>query len=326
MLHTLARKTLATLATGAMATAALVVIAQPAVATDGDPLQLGYLQVTPSSGQIDVSDSVGWLTSAFTNEGEVCPDGHRARSGFYSKVDGVLDTNPIAGQIRAGITYAGSHGGINDGETNILRTADLVSNAQAAFPWEEVAPNGGVVELRHACQAAAQYAPTSDPYYQVTIEVQPGGAWVVIQQGSPAGPSAYDSSESDINVDVPEATTTTPPTGLKISVKPGPVTLTGPATREAGEVWSATGTLDNVTVNDDRRDSAAAGWTLNGRASAFTATDKDPIPASNLGWTPAKVSGAGAAGAAVAPGVAGGLSTDKPLATGTASDDVDVKT
>ncbi|MDR2565291.1 MAG: hypothetical protein LBC97_04390, partial [Bifidobacteriaceae bacterium] len=135
-----------------------------------------------------------------------------------------------------------------------------------------------------------------------------------------------DSSESDINVDIP--TLTTPPgpaTGLKISVKPGATTLTGPNTREAGTAWQATGTLPNVTVNDDRRDAAAADWTLNGKASAFV-SGANQIASTNLGWAPNKVSGQGAAGATVAPNANGGLSTDKELATGQASAAQDVTT
>jgi hypothetical protein len=321
MIPTKARKTLATLAAGALAATGLALVAQPAAATEGDPLQLGYLQATPTSGVIDPVDHVGWLTNLRTNEGEVCPDGHRARAGLYAVVDGVLNLTAVGGVMRAGSSYdlGVSHGGVNDGETSIYRVGERVAIISHSVPW--VSPRDAVMELRHTCHAAAPYADATDPYYSVTIKIEADGSWEVL----PQGPAVHDSSESDINVTVPEATTTTPPTGLKISVKPGPVTLTGPGTREIGQVWSATGTLDDVTVNDDRRDAALAGWTLNGKASAFTA-GVNTISSENLGWTPALVSGAGAAGAAVVAAPGAGLSIARPLATGTASDAANVAT
>lgn len=132
-------------------------------------------------------------------------------------------------------------------------------------------------------------------------------------------PAAADQSESGIGVTVPEETTTTP-SGLKISVKPGAVTLTGAATREQGAAWTASGALGDVTVNDDRRDASAGSWTLSGQASAFAGSGSQ-IAASNLGWTPRKVGGAGEAGAA-----ASDLSAPQGLATGTASGESNVTT
>lgn len=135
--------------------------------------------------------------------------------------------------------------------------------------------------------------------------------------------AAADTSSSQVSVSVPTATASAP-TGLKLTAKPGAVTLAGATDRTVGEVWEATGSLGNVTVNDDRQ-AAGVAWTLNGKASAF-ASGTDIIPASNLGWAPAKVSGAGTAGSAVTAGAGGGLSTDKALATGTGSADANVVT
>lgn len=133
-----------------------------------------------------------------------------------------------------------------------------------------------------------------------------------------------DSSDSSVGVAVPTATTPAP-TGLKMSAKPGAVTLTGPTTRTAGEVWTATGELGTVTVNDDRQ-SAGTPWTLNGRISKLTSGSNE-IAASNVGWKPAKVGdGNGTAGAEVAASVDGGLGSDKPLATGTGSATANVTT
>ncbi|MDR2253985.1 MAG: hypothetical protein LBD97_09070 [Bifidobacteriaceae bacterium] len=319
MFRTKARKTLASIATAATAAAALVVIAQPAAAADGDPLQLGYLLVSPSSGKIDLGTGTGWLEAAWGLEGQVCPAGFTSRTGLYDVVDGVLGNSSVAYVLRAGFDYKPSYGGINDGETFIRREGNYVGSTTNSFPWVYPLSDGldHAIELRHTCQAAAAYAPATDPYYSIRISLKGDGSWQAEAVSTP--PTAIDDSESDINVVVPQAQTPPePPTGLKISVKPGATTLTGPTTRVAGQVWTATGNLDDVTVEDDRQDAAAAGWTLNGKASAFTKSGGlTPIAATNLGWAPAKVSGAGTAGAAVAVGV--GLATDRPLATGTAS-------
>lgn len=134
---------------------------------------------------------------------------------------------------------------------------------------------------------------------------------------------AADTAAPSVGVTVPTATTPTP-TGLKMSAKPTAVTLTGPATRTAGEVWTATGELGTVTVNDDRQ-SESTPWTLNGRISALT-SGSNQIAASNVGWKPAKVDGSGLPGAEVEAAVSGGLSSAKPLATGTGSATANVTT
>lgn len=133
-----------------------------------------------------------------------------------------------------------------------------------------------------------------------------------------------DDSSSPVTVTVPAAGTATP-TGLKISVKPGALALTGSATRTQGQTWDATGQLDTVTVNDDRQNASAGGWTLNGRISALT-SGSNSIAASNVGWKPEKVDGSGTAGAEVTAGANGGLGADKPFATGNASADANVAT
>lgn len=135
---------------------------------------------------------------------------------------------------------------------------------------------------------------------------------------------AADTASPSVGVTVPTATTPAP-TGLKMSAKPSAVTLTGPTTRTAGEVWTATGELGTVTVNDDRQ-SASTPWTLNGRISKLVSGSNE-IAATNVGWKPAKVGdGAGTAGAEVVAGVSGGLSADKTLATGTGSATANVTT
>ncbi|MFC6357154.1 hypothetical protein [Luethyella okanaganae] len=113
---------------------------------------------------------------------------------------------------------------------------------------------------------------------------------------------------TDITVTIPASAT-----GLKFTITPGNVALTG--TTLQGTSYVATGTLGDVKVSDNRDTRTA--WTLNGKAGAFanTADASKTIAASHLGWKPALVgTGAGTAGTEVVAGEGGGLSTDKPLA------------
>ncbi|MDR2347805.1 MAG: WxL domain-containing protein [Bifidobacteriaceae bacterium] len=315
MFHNIGKKTLAAIAASVTA----VGLAALPAAADDDPLRLGDLQVSPLSGQIDSELAVGWLEIEWTNPGEVCPAGFRTRTSLFPFVNGQQNANSTGRVFRyEAAAVAPNMGGILDGEDYVYRTGEYAALQTTLFPWNSVALTGGSVEMRHTCQAGNTYAAATDPYYSVFIEVEAGGAWHV------AGVTVNDTSQSDINVNVPTAEASVA-TGLKISVKPGATTLTGPATRDAGQVWTATGTLDDVTVNDDRRDASGADWTLTGMASAFTHTTlNSAIPASNLGWTPAKVSGAGTAGPAVSTSV--GLANYRTLATGAASAGTDVTT
>jgi hypothetical protein len=111
-----------------------------------------------------------------------------------------------------------------------------------------------------------------------------------------------------------EVTVTIPASaqGLRFTVTPGGVAL---AQAELdGEEFVATGALQEVRVTDTRADKQQ--WTLNGRTSDFDGPGDAAIDGSALGWEPELLGtgNAGTAGAEVAPGTAGGLSSDKPLA------------
>ncbi|MDR1118741.1 MAG: hypothetical protein LBL01_05540, partial [Bifidobacteriaceae bacterium] len=285
MFHITARRGLATLAAGAVA--ALAAGALPAAAADGDPLQLGRLQITPASGQIDAGAKTGWIEAASTGAGEVCPENYRYWSTFEYLASGTRQAAGFAiQQGQAGIAPTVS--GLDDADTHIYRTGSyaVTPSQTATFPWG-LAAGGATVELRHTCVGSASYGyvESRDYYYAAQLEIAAGGAWHVVAAPTPA---AQDSSESDLDFELPPIAATPPPaTGLKITVTPGPATLSGPATREPGQVWTAVATLGDVTVNDDRRDAGAAAWTLNGKASDFTAAGQDPISAAYLGWTPA---------------------------------------
>jgi hypothetical protein len=124
-----------------------------------------------------------------------------------------------------------------------------------------------------------------------------------------AEPQPPQQESTDITVTIPASAT-----GLKFTVTPGAVALSQ-ATLD-GTSYVASGTLGAVTVSDSR--TTRTPWTLNGKAGAFVnkADATKTFAASSLGWTPALVGtgNAGTAGAAVAAGANGGLSTDKPLA------------
>lgn len=146
-------------------------------------------------------------------------------------------------------------------------------------------------------------ASTSPALPVTTLPGQPGG-----QPG--------DGEETEIIVDVPEPGGQG---GLTISTAPDSVELDG-GLRQAGQDWTATGTLGTVTVIDDRRNASAGAWSLSGVASSFT-NGTNSFPASTFGWKPSGLTGAGQPGAET-----GDLSSAKPLATGAASAATEVKT
>ncbi|MDR1152833.1 MAG: hypothetical protein LBK72_10270 [Bifidobacteriaceae bacterium] len=318
---TIARKSLVAVSSIALAATALVAVSPAAFADD--PLVLGELQATPTSGQFDPIEHTGWITNLFTNEGQVCPAGFRTRAGLYAVAsDGVVNMSAIGGVIRAGQSYdlGVSHGGINDGETSINRVGERVSITEHYIPWV----SQGVFEIRHTCQAAAPYVEATDPYYSLTVEIEADGSWQVL---SAQAPEPADTAEADITVVVPQAEQPpTPPEGLKLTAKPGNVTLTSADQRVEGQVWQAGGTLGTTTVDDDRQDATADDWSLTGKVSDFSDSGTNEIGAANLGWTPTKVSGAGTAGAAIAPNASGGLGASQTFATGEASDSAHVET
>jgi hypothetical protein len=171
--------------------------------------------------------------------------------------------------------------------------------------------NGTAPYTATGLTAGGTYAFTAEYSGDATHEASATGVSTIVTTTAPA-----DTSGSEVTVTVPTEIPSTPQ-GLKITAKPATtLPLTGPATRNEGQAWAATGQLGEVTVTDDRRNGAGQGWTLTGAATAFAA-GANQVAASNLTWTPEKVSGAGAAG------TAGALGT---LATGAASASTNVAT
>jgi hypothetical protein len=286
---------------------------------------VGDITVAPTSGAIVLNGGPQTLS---TTTG--CPAGYRNSSRVYLIwPDGTYTPAHPAGSI---VTATSSTSGL--GGLPITRTGTDASRwGTAAFPTSHFAGHDGKASYVITCDEGnstsgnVPLAPAgvgNAKYFSVDLLIQYGdGAnptWKVFEDSDLAG-----DSESDVGVSVPTEIVPTSPTGLSIAVTPGSTTLTGPVGRVQGQPWQATGTLENVTVNDDRRDATAPGWTLTGRVSAFVA-GANSIASTNLGWTPALVSGPGAAGPAVAPSQNGGLSTDKTLATGPASAAEDVET
>ncbi|MDR2347806.1 MAG: hypothetical protein LBD90_04140 [Bifidobacteriaceae bacterium] len=310
-------------AAAAIATAAAGLLAAPAfaLAPGLDPAnRLGDIFLDVTSGSITNTGGPQKLT---TDTG--CPAGYRHSSRVFliwsdgtwtqtgfpaptivnTNAGGGLDGNPIS---REGL-YAQRWGTNPFPSANFAGHDGVASYVVTCDPGN--APDG--------TYPAATEGVGQSLYFSIDLSINYGAgsntSWAVATVASQS-----DSSQSDVDLDVPEETIPQQPGGLKITVKPGPTTLTGPVSRVQGTAWQATGSLDNITISDDRRDPDGTGWTLNGRVSQFTSpTTSDTISAANLGWTPALITGLGFAGEAITPGVGVGLSGDRVLAYSTAT-------
>lgn len=100
--------------------------------------------------------------------------------------------------------------------------------------------------------------------------------------GDPEPDPVGDSKNLEVGVEVPDTEVTPEPGKFSWSIAPGNAAL-GTATQNAGGGFKATGTLPTITVSDTRADST--GWTINGKASAFTA-GANTFNGASLGWTP----------------------------------------
>ena len=116
------------------------------------------------------------------------------------------------------------------------------------------------------------------------------GAVLVCGAVAVANADELDDSNVDVNVEINQIEE---PGVLALTVAPGAATLT-----ESGStalVRQFIGTLPTVTVTDTRDPEEipeGSAWTVLGTASAFTGSaGQAPIPAGNLGWSPALVQG-----------------------------------
>ncbi|MDR2565292.1 MAG: hypothetical protein LBC97_04395 [Bifidobacteriaceae bacterium] len=322
------RAALATLAALAIGAAGLALAAPARALSAGlDPAdRLGDVTLDIAGGRLED----GGPRQLATATG--CPENYQRSSRVFLVW---ADGSTHATQAPAYVKTSGAGTGL-DGQP-INRVGDDASRwGQTGFPKENFQGRNEVASYIVTCDPGTQstggYPAQSTGYagskfFSIDIEFSwgSGGSDAVWQVYVPPPPA--DSSESGVVLSVPEEQEPDVPTGLTISVKPGTTVLEGPAARVQGTPWQAAGYLDFVTVNDDRRDASAPGWTLNGRASNFTsATTADTIPSTGLGWAPERQVGPGSAGPEVAPGASGGLSVDQVLAYGEASDDANVQT
>ncbi|MFD6094019.1 hypothetical protein ACFWGN_18035 [Oerskovia sp. NPDC060338] len=115
-----------------------------------------------------------------------------------------------------------------------------------------------------------------------------GGALSAMLLGTIAMAS---SAAADVNQDedVQIQVSVTPVGALTLTVANPSVTLTEST---SDDVWAAgnrefTGTLDGVSVSDDRNDVGAdAAWNVSGQVSNFVAAGLPEIESANLGWVP----------------------------------------
>lgn len=143
---------------------------------------------------------------------------------------------------------------------------------------------------------------------------------------TPANSASYNGSTGTFAETVQAAGSTTagtvavgvtvPQTGtFSVTVGPGAVTLS-PASPATSPDETATGTLNQVTVNDSRN--TFPGWSVSGQESVFTGSGAATIPANSLGWTPTVVGSlvdGAVLGDAVAPVGANAGSTGPGLGT-----------
>lgn len=99
---------------------------------------------------------------------------------------------------------------------------------------------------------------------------------------APEPEPAGDSKDLNVDVKVPETVVTPEPGAFSWSIAAGNAAL-GTATQNAGGGFKATGTLPTITVSDTR--AGSTGWTINGKASAFTA-GANTFSGASLGWAP----------------------------------------
>ncbi|MEN2738124.1 Ig-like domain repeat protein [Microbacterium sp. X-17] len=224
----------------------------------------------------------------------------KAETQLAASASGVTSTSAT---LSAGVTPAAATGTVTFTSGSLSRSA-TVTNGTASVSVSGLTPS---------TPYTFSVAYSGDEHYLASS----AATTVTTSAASP------NTSETPVGVTVPDVSA---PKGLQLSVPGAAITLAGTA-RTSGQAWQATGALGTVTVNDDRRNENAGPWTLSGRLSTLTAEGSKSIAASNLGWKPAKVDeGNGTAGAEVVAGSGGGLSADKPLATGTASAASDVIT
>lgn len=244
-LHFLRRRVPVLLLTTGLVAGSLAVV-QPAVAVD-DPQRLGDLIMTPTSGTTPeyvtppfpgVPHFANWVESLSTNEGEVCPAGLRSRSNLIGFVNGTQYSAPIASAIRSTIDYAPyGIGGVRDGDTHIFRTGEFAF-ATSSGVMPSLIEHGGTIEFRHTCQAGTFYAPATDKYYSVTVTMQPGGAWEVVNGEAP--------TRADTTTSVHESNVTA--TSATLTATVDPAAATGTVTFTSGAIAKTADVVNGVAI------------------------------------------------------------------------------
>lgn len=113
---------------------------------------------------------------------------------------------------------------------------------------------------------------------KVTTPLSVGWTLPTAPEPEPVG----ESKDVNVGVNVPEPAVDPEPGAFSWSIAAGNAAL-GTATQNAGGGFKATGTLPTITVSDTR--DGSAGWSINGKASAFVA-GANTFGGASLGWAP----------------------------------------
>jgi hypothetical protein len=191
----------------------------------------------------------------------------------------------------------------------------LVNGTQYQF---SVAAEYGAGQFSAESALSAIVVPGGKFITQTITVTRPVGGLVLTQ--ACAGSDPY----PDTNPPVGDVLDVVYPTDCTIDLGTATLIKTG---AQAGQYFRTTGSIRQVTVVDTR--DTDPGWVLNGQVSNFTSGPTKTFSANDLGWTPVVTDRSApftspdgsyamqvTAGAAIPPGLAGGLGSPRTLATG----------
>ena len=167
----------------------VLAVGAPAQADTSDPNRLGDAILDKTSGTSLTSEAQQWST-VDTAAGAICPEGFRFRSSLTAYGPGGLEQSVGVRAKATDILADGATLGLNPADPKVHRTTEYAWSAV----WQDSVANvaetpAGVWEVRHTCQAGSVYAPTTDKYYSVWIQINADRSWAKIANVGPAAPA-----------------------------------------------------------------------------------------------------------------------------------------